>query len=131
MDILHAVFYDSPNFLELLMRPENADGVSLNKDVALRQQFDSLENCETKSRHPRRFATHLERTTVWTNDPLPSLDKPLLIPNYVTDLDDITGDIIIQNLNCLTNSDSSCKQLDHIPGFENDIWVICFSRCPH
>ena len=131
MNVLHAVQNDPADLLETFVWTHDTHSVSLNKDVALRQQFDGLENCETKSRHPRRFATHLERTTVWTDDPLPSLDKPLLIPNYVTDLDDITGDIIIQNLNCLTNSDSSCKQLDHIPGFENDIWVICFSRCPH
>lgn len=42
MNVLHAINHDPSYFLEILVFAHGRDGVSLDKDVAVRQEFDSL-----------------------------------------------------------------------------------------
>ncbi len=79
----------------------------------------------------KSVTTHLQRAPVWTDNSLPPLDKALLIPDNVTNLDNIAGNVVVQNLDSLSYGHSSGKELDHITSFQDDVRVVCFSRCPH
>ena len=78
MDVLHGVLHNLPHLLETFEVPEGRDSVSLNHDVALRQEFDGLQSGPFGS-----------------NQPLPSSDKPLLVGDERLDLDDVTGHLIV------------------------------------
>ena len=56
--------------------------------------------------------THLESGSVWSNQSLSSLHKPLLVPHQIPYLDDVQSHIILQHSNSLQftmkkNSNSS------------------------
>ena len=75
---------------------------------------------------------NLQCTTIWTYYALPPLDKSFLISHNISDLDNVTSYGVVQNFDSLINSDTSCKELDHITGFENDVRVVglpCCSDC--
>jgi hypothetical protein len=72
--------------------------------------------------------THLQRASVWSNNPLPPFHKSLFVPNQTANLDDITGHVVLENFYCLVNRNSTCHKLDYVPGFEDDIWIECFTR---
>jgi hypothetical protein len=44
MDVLHAVNHDPSNLLQVLVFAHGGDSVTLDKDVAVRQEFDSLDS---------------------------------------------------------------------------------------
>lgn len=56
--------------------------------------------------------TNLEGRSVRANDSLPSLDEPLLVSNDVSDLDDITSDIVLENLGSLSQEMNGQTALD-------------------
>ena len=66
-----------------------------------------------------------------TREPLPPLDETLLIPNDVANLDDVACNVIIQDFDCLTNRNASSEQLDHVSRLEDNVRVVCFTRCPN
>lgn len=74
---------------------------------------------------------HLERTPIRSNDPLSPLHKPLLVPHQRPNLDNITGNRVVQNLHSLRDSHATRQKFDHIAGFEDNVRVVGFSRCPH
>lgn len=74
---------------------------------------------------------YLQRATVWTNDPLSSLDEPLLIPDDVSNLDDIAGNGVVQDLDRLTDSNTTSEELDHVPGLQDDVGIISLTCSSH
>lgn len=44
---------------------------------------------------------HLESSTIWSNQSLASLDKPLLVAHQTSNLDNLTGHVILKNAQCL------------------------------
>ena len=71
---------------------------------------------------------NLQCTAIRTYYALSPLDKSLLISYNVSDLDNIASDGVVQNFNGLVNSDTSCKELDHVTSFENDVRVVSLPR---
>lgn len=67
--------------------------------------------------------TYLQCASIWTDNPLSPLNKPLLIPDDTSNLDDITRNPILQNLDRLRRIHSPRQQLQEIPSFENDIRI--------
>lgn len=72
---------------------------------------------------------NLQCTPIRAYDALPPLDKSFLISYNVSDLDNVTGYGVVQNFNGLINSDASCKELDHISSFENNVGVVSLPGC--
>ena len=72
---------------------------------------------------------NLQCTAIRTYDALPPLDESFFIPNNIPDLDYVASYGVVQNFYGLVNSDASCKELDHIAGFENDVRVVSLPRC--
>ena len=132
MDVLHAVENDPPNFLQTLEWPHSADCCPLYKNVTLRQQLDSLETLNSFVHHSFPWnCSYLQGTPVRSDDPLPSLDEPLLVRNDVPDLDYVAGNSIVQDLDRLSNVHASSEQFDQVAGFEYDIRVIRFPGRPY
>ena len=73
---------------------------------------------------------HLECTPIWTNNPLPPLHVSLLVPDEVPNFNDIAGHVVVEDLDRLSDGDTSSEKLDHVAGFEDDVWVVCFARGP-
>lgn len=74
------------------------------------------------------FKTYLQCASIGSNNPLSPLDKSLLIPDDTSNLDDITRNPILQNLDCLRRIHSSRQQLQEIPSFEDDIRIPSLPR---
>lgn len=72
---------------------------------------------------------NLQCTSIRTYDALPPLDKSLFISYNVSDFDDVASNAVVQDFNGLVNSNASCKKLDHISSFENDVGVVGFPSC--
>ena len=70
----------------------------------------------------------LQCATIRPNDALSSFNKPFLISDEVADFYDIARNAIVQNLHSLCHGDATSKKLDEITRFEDDIWVVSFSR---
>ena len=60
---------------------------------------------------------------------MPPLNESFLISYNVSDLDYVASYGVVQNFDRLVNSDASCKELDHISRFEDDIRVVSLPRC--
>jgi len=132
VDVLHAVEDNPPNLLQALVRTHGTYGCPLHKNVTLRQQLDSLDILSTFAYWSfSEVHAYLERTSVWSNDPLSPLHKPFLIRNYVPNLDDVTRNGIVQNFNRLSDVHTSGEQFDQVAGFEDDVWIVCFAGGPH
>jgi hypothetical protein len=74
---------------------------------------------------------HLESAPIWTYNTLSSFDEPFLIPDEIPDFDDIASDTVIKDLDCLSHRDTSSKEFDHVPSFENNIGIKRFTRRSH
>jgi len=72
---------------------------------------------------------NLQCTPIRTYDALPSLDESFFISYGVSDLNNVASYGVVQYFNGLVNSNSSCKELDHISSFENNVGVVGFSSC--
>ena len=70
--------------------------------------------------------TYLQGASIWTNDSLSPLHKPLLVPHNVSYFDDITSNTVVQYLGSLCHSYTTSQKLDHVSSFENDVRVISF-----
>lgn len=53
----------------------------------------------------------------------PPLDKLLLRPSFVPDLDNVTLALVVQDLLGLRERHRPGQQLDQVPGLEQDVWV--------
>lgn len=107
MDVFQTINYDPPDLFEAFERAHSRDCVALYQHVAACQEFDRLE-C----------------ATIRTDDPLPSLDKALLISQQVADLDHVALDAILEDLDGLREGHGSREKSDHVSRFENHIRVV-------
>lgn len=129
MDVLHAINHNPSNLLQILVFAHGCDSVSLDEDVAVRQEFDSLEGAgsETVTAKQTPSTTHLECAAIRSDNPLSSLDESILVPDHPTNLDDIARHLVLQHLDRLRHRHTSCQQADHIPGLQDDIRVVRFT----
>ena len=97
MYIGHSVLDNPPHGLQPLERPHGRDRVALHQDVALGQQLEGLQ-----------------RRPVRPEDPLPPLDKALLVPHQVADLDDVGRHAVVQDLDRLRRRHGAGEQLDQV-----------------
>jgi hypothetical protein len=74
---------------------------------------------------------YFQGTPIRSDDPLSPLDISLLVPDQIPDLDDVTGNVVVQNLHSLCDGNTSGKQLDHVSGFKDDVWIECFAGRAH
>jgi hypothetical protein len=73
--------------------------------------------------------TDLEGAAIWSNNALPPLCETLLIPNKISDLDDVASNAIIQDFDRLSDCDASRKEFYHVSRLQNDVGIICLPRC--
>ena len=73
--------------------------------------------------------TDLKRTAVWSDNALPPLCETLLVPDKISNLDDVAGNAIIQDFDGLSNCDTSRKKFDHVSRLKDDVGIICLPRC--
>lgn len=107
MDIVHAVENDASDFLWTLVRTHDRNGVALYEDITFCKKLNSLVKSQRHYQVYMAFSTYLQCAPIRSNNPLSPLDKSLLIPNDTSNLDDITRNPILQNLDCLRGIDSS------------------------
>ena len=72
--------------------------------------------------------THLESGSVWSNQPLSSLHKPLLVSHQIPDLDDVRSHIILQHSNSLQ---CTMKNSNSIELYELDNYNVQVLRLVH
>lgn len=70
----------------------------MHHDVAVGDHFDGLEG-----------------TTIGSDEALPPLGEALFVANHVFNLDDITLDIILHDLQRLLDWDTTGEKLDEVP----------------
>lgn len=131
MHILHAVDNDPPDLFERLERAHGRDGVSLHEDIAvgeeldglqytakkkakseqrLKQQRDDLE--EQRDEKRARRATYLQCRSVRPDDSLTTLDESLLVPDDVSDLDDVAGGVVSEDLDGLKGGGKERREVN-------------------
>jgi len=92
-----------------LIGPETSDCVSLNENVTLGQQLNRLQS-----------------RTVRTNQPLAPLDKPILVPHQVSDLDDFGPDVVLQDSDRLFIGNGSSQKFEHVSSLDDYVGVPTF-----
>ena len=61
------------------------------------------------------------------NEALSPLHKLLLVPCFVTNLNDVTLHFVVEYLDRLRKRHTARKKLDQIARLEQDVWVPCFT----
>lgn len=74
------------------------------------------------------ISSHLKSAAVRTDNALPPFDKALFVPYKISDFNDVTRDVILEDFCRLGECNASSEELDHVASFQHDIWVISFTR---
>mmetsp|Transcript_1150 Transcript_1150/g.2073 ORF Transcript_1150/g.2073 Transcript_1150/m.2073 type:complete len:277 (+) Transcript_1150:848-1678(+) len=114
VNILNAVLHNSPHNLQAFIRTHRRDRVSLNENVAVCQQLQGLQSGSIRS-----------------YEPLAPLDELVGISDKAAYFDDVTVDIVVQNLQCLRCRDTSRQQLYQVPCFDNNVGVVSLPSSKH
>lgn len=102
MNVVHAIDDDPSDLLQSFVRSHCGNRISLNENVTFCQELNRLESVYVL--WDIRKLTHLESRSIWSDYSLSPLDESLLVPDQTSNLDDITGNIILQDLQCLLSA---------------------------
>lgn len=114
MYILHAILHHSPDLLQPFIPTHSGHCVTLYEDIAPCQQLQRLQRAPVRPQYP-----------------LSPLHKSLFVAHQVPDLDDICGNTILQDLDCLREWHRPRKQLDQVSPLQNRRRVVGLPCCPH
>ncbi len=111
MNIEHGVFNHSSTEFQLFVTSHHTHSVTLHHDVTLGQQLQSFQGLAS-----------------WSDQPLSTFDKGLLVANIASDLHDITSHVVSQQLDCLWVGHTPLQQLDQVSSLDDDVGVPHISR---
>lgn len=111
MNILHAILNNTTGLFQPLIATHTTDSISLNQNVAARQQLKRLK-----------------RASIRSQNSLSPFRKLLPVADHAIDLDDIHRHPILQDLYGLGNRDGTREQPDEISRIQDSRGIECFSR---
>lgn len=112
MNITHTVKYYTSGSLDSFKWPHYSDCVTLHHYITPCHHFDCLQG-----------------SPVWPNQPLSSLYKSFLISYNAPNFDDLTVDLVLQNLFRLLESNRSRKEFDEVACFDDHVGIPCLFAC--
>ena len=103
MYIIHTIHHHLPHLLQAPIAAHDRDGTSLDQDEAAGQQLKGLQCCAIRAK-----------------EPLPPLDKALLVPDQAANLDDVARNVVVVHYaHSLLDRDGAGDELDEVAGAQD------------
>ena len=112
--VLHAVLDDLSYHLEPLPATHAGHSVALHQDVTVREHLDCLQGAP-----------------IGPDEPLPTLNVSLLVPNHPSNLYHVALHVVLQDLQRLGGGNRARQELNEVTRFDDDVRIERLSRGAH